>query len=495
MRPSDNFPSLSEFIGDAARLERPTGLPKSVLALRRGRGRPPTQDIWVPSTGSLTVGKYHITRGFFYAGAGLRDVFGTDIEPSLIDPALPLGTSDDYRLPMLGATLGYTTASPDARAAYLNWLANGRNDPAADIGNAFLYLIGLERRALVDPWRDEAPNVDFGGICDELESLIAVHAGKWDFIHVAARLIDCLVVSASEGLLYLRRPPRFSSCRGERFVHNVALSQAFRDGQPASLEWVLSWTMTWASPAAKWRFPGYFETLLALEFDSFPTETLLNYSPSILSTTLSLSYRPTYPGLPEFHWARPDIAVLDYCSQNNRARRVIWEMERRVADLLEPYRRHVRRKGNRPDSPEAYQTLPELLRPKQATVPSSLDTERLASLREETKRAGEVLRAIFEVDEADRSTAPIEAAARPAISGNNAIMGLDERHSQLVLQLLMRGAWTRGEVASMCSALNLMLDAALERINDAAFSSFDDSLLDGDEVITLNQELAEELQA
>ena len=44
----------------------------------------------------------------------------------------------------------YATITPTQRANYLSWLANGRVRPLTDIGYAFLFLYGLERRVVID---------------------------------------------------------------------------------------------------------------------------------------------------------------------------------------------------------------------------------------------------------------------------------------------------------------------------------------------------------
>jgi hypothetical protein len=44
----------------------------------------------------------------------------------------------------------YFEASPDQRARYLDWLAGGRVDAEIEIGYAFIFFYGLERRTLID---------------------------------------------------------------------------------------------------------------------------------------------------------------------------------------------------------------------------------------------------------------------------------------------------------------------------------------------------------
>ena len=106
---------------------------------------------WVPAGQSIEVDGRIITGGLVYVGSGEPSVDGGEIEPCLIDPALPVEWSDPdwwgetiYRLP------SYDGIDPHARAAYLSWLAHGRCAEYVYIGFVFLFYYGLERRLLAD---------------------------------------------------------------------------------------------------------------------------------------------------------------------------------------------------------------------------------------------------------------------------------------------------------------------------------------------------------
>jgi hypothetical protein len=76
-----------------------------------------------------------------YLGHNLPAVNRGTVEPALIDPALPINSAAaNCRVRMLNYWSNYSYADPSARASYLQWLANGRDDPEADIGYVFLFL-------------------------------------------------------------------------------------------------------------------------------------------------------------------------------------------------------------------------------------------------------------------------------------------------------------------------------------------------------------------
>lgn len=71
-------------------------------------------------------------------------------EASCLDTTLPSGRSYDPDTPPLPYWPRYSQITPDQRARYLSWLSTGKNKDLDEIGYAFLYFYGLERRVLID---------------------------------------------------------------------------------------------------------------------------------------------------------------------------------------------------------------------------------------------------------------------------------------------------------------------------------------------------------
>lgn len=124
-----------------------------------------------------------------------------------------------------------------------------------------------------------------------------------------------------------------------------------------------------------------------------------------------------------------------------------------------------------------------------------LDAERIAALQEDTVRVSALLSKIF-AEEADSTPAPEAPAPEPELEDEaNAPLGLDEDHSALLRLLLSRPEWTRAELEDAAADLDLMLDGAMEQINEAAFDAFDEPLFEGEDPISVNTKLLEKIEA
>ena len=60
--------------------------------------------------------------------------------------------------------------------------------------------------------------------------------------------------------------------------------------------------------------------------------------------------------------------------------------------------------------------------------------------------------------------------------------------------LLSRPEWSREELLDAAADLDLMLDGALEHINEASFDAYDSPLTEGENPITVNIEVLEKLE-
>ncbi|MEM5385975.1 TerB N-terminal domain-containing protein [Paraburkholderia phymatum] len=179
----------------------------------------------------------------------------------------------------------------------------------------------------------------------------------------------------------------------------------------------------------------------------------------------------------------------------------------------------------------------------------ALDASRIAALKEETARVSSMLADVF-VEEAHgtadaahsepiepmeaKPAAPVEVTAEqtvrdeeremlaePATSSADApqsseataseattseaaqtddetqarLLGLDDAHSSFLRLLVTRASWTRTELAAAASHLELMLDGAIEQVNEASLDHWDEPLTDGDDPVEINQEVAQRLAA
>lgn len=126
---------------------------------------------------------------------------------------------------------------------------------------------------------------------------------------------------------------------------------------------------------------------------------------------------------------------------------------------------------------------------KEASIDKStfqLDEGILAIHESDTNDAKSMLESIFAVDE------EAEQEVRPTADVNEE--GLDSPYKELFETLIAKESWPRKEVHELCSKLNIMVDGALETINDWAYDKVDAPVLDDDGDIYVDLEIVEELK-
>lgn len=205
-----------------------------------------------------------------YFGSGLASVSQAGIEPALVDLALPRDRSvQECKERYLSYWPSYSGASPQGRQAYINWLLTGMEDPEADIGYVFLYLYGLERRALHDATTNNQAKAELPAITAELERLLALYGNNRSFRSYAGTLLDMVTNASVEPRIYQQPPPPLREARELTFRHKVALGQCVSDQNPLPADWGYCWYMgapeaTLRRPAV--RCPDQFRDLFMLRY-------------------------------------------------------------------------------------------------------------------------------------------------------------------------------------------------------------------------------------
>lgn len=117
----------------------------------------------------------------------------------------------------------------------------------------------------------------------------------------------------------------------------------------------------------------------------------------------------------------------------------------------------------------------------------SLDLARIAALKKDSEHLATMLGDIFRDD-------PVpEMAPPPVATTQGNIPGLDAAHSAFAVQLLARSSWQRSELEALALGAGMMLDGALERLNEACFDAYDMPFTEGEDPIDINPELHERL--
>jgi uncharacterized tellurite resistance protein B-like protein len=99
---------------------------------------------WVGSGQSISVNGYTIRNPLTYWSKNSYP------EASCIATTLKVGDHKNTNLAPLPYWPQYSGLTPAQRGKYLSWLSRGRNDDLEEIGYAFIFFYGLERRALVE---------------------------------------------------------------------------------------------------------------------------------------------------------------------------------------------------------------------------------------------------------------------------------------------------------------------------------------------------------
>lgn len=179
---------------------------------------------WVGTGGSIKVGPYQISDPCTYVSDGEP----SQEEASCINVLLPVGRPVAEVRGTLGYWSQYFRITPDQRANYLSWLANGRKTELDDIGYAFIYFYGLERRVLVD-------NEDIETVINEVNRLMCNYSASRSFFGFASRFIAFVI--ARIGLENLPK---------ESF--DTIFEQSLKEFDDATLAVALAWLYTTSTP-------------------------------------------------------------------------------------------------------------------------------------------------------------------------------------------------------------------------------------------------------
>jgi uncharacterized tellurite resistance protein B-like protein len=121
-----------------------------------------------------------------------------------------------------------------------------------------------------------------------------------------------------------------------------------------------------------------------------------------------------------------------------------------------------------------------------------LNHERIAQLQRETAEVSALLAQVFTDDQVEEPETFVETPAS-ASEISASVAGLDLEHSAFLRLLISRVEWSRSELEAAASDMELMLDGALEHINDMAFERYDMPVTEGDDPIEINTDILEEL--
>lgn len=312
----------------------------------------PANAQWIAHGGSARVHGFD-TGDLVYVGSRLERLAGGGVEPSLIDPELPV---DPSSVNTGGAGVpywpSYSGLSPASRRAFLEWLAGGRSDRNAYIGYVFIFFYGLERRVYENLTGAGSGADELLAIAGEVARLIGIYAStSGSFSSYASALLD--FVGSIE--------PRARATHAEaRFGYGVSrelkltLGELSLAGKPIPAEYALRWLRSMRAmntPAT--RCAAEFELLFHIRYAKRFGDGMI-VKPN--KTFVDLTYRPASAGLAAVSTKQrgiPDLTVLE------RPLRELLEIATDCSSALDAFSRFLGKPGNERGSFAALALLPD----------------------------------------------------------------------------------------------------------------------------------------
>jgi hypothetical protein len=136
-------------------------------------------------------------------------------------------------------------------------------------------------------------------------------------------------------------------------------------------------------------------------------------------------------------------------------------------------------------------------------APIELDKEKIKQLQKDSEQVATLLSGIFQDEEGPVPQKP--APQKPdtqnlfpqkqdtqdaSVQNTKNRLNIDTAHSDFLNIIIERTEWQRNELNEMAKQNGFMLDGAIEMINEAAYVEFDEPLIEGEETIIINMEIA-----
>lgn len=218
---------------------------------------------WIGPQESVVIAGHTITSGCLYVGTSMSaDItFGArndptnqhadsnrwyyvnwttqhSTDPALINPDLPVAARNpDTFGQYIGYWPSYSSINPECRLAYLQWLADGKEDPNVNIGYVFLYLYGLERRIVGDMPTDR----EILTIIEEVERLRGIYSSNHSFNGYSSQLVQAakLVLTWRANAELAGTTSAIDTPDSDEIRQLIALAREMRKDTPLSFEWAM----------------------------------------------------------------------------------------------------------------------------------------------------------------------------------------------------------------------------------------------------------------
>lgn len=314
--------------------------------------------VWVTPGKTISLNGRRIVGGMLYVGSSLPPVAGyQETDPALIDP---VHRADSKRPDRRGRHIeywpSYSSIPRSSRAAYLDWLADGRDDPDIDVGYVFLFFYGLERRILVDADVADEARAEVPHLLEEIERLLSIYGEESrSFRRYATSLLQYgrLAYGLADESPRRTEVEAADSIDGARAAW--VLGRAVAQGRPLPSAAAARWAYEVASehlrtPAR--RCPDAFFRLFEVRYrEKFGSGLEVEAN----GPMLTVSHNPASAGLRKEFTHRVD-GVIDV-NELSDAREPLVSLAQSVESELEDYSRWIGRRDER-TSPAAAGLLP-----------------------------------------------------------------------------------------------------------------------------------------
>lgn len=316
---------------------------------------------WVLPGDMITVAGVAISGGYIYLGQRMKPsgqesggYYDDGSEASLIDDTCKIQpTSFYYEDSSLGYWPSFSSLSPEARGAYVSWLASDRSDPSCPIGYVFIYLYGLERKALVDSTDQNVSDAEFRNLFNEISRLRSVFNENRSFRGYSTQLLEAMSILRPNMDLVTALDSDSGFSNGMQF--KLALAKTVHEGVPVSAELALKWVINHTEYALRTPARRCAKEFAAL----FKRRYALKYGEGMVvkanKTRLRLDYTPASPSLRGVRLPVPDLPDPSALKSPVQKMMALVEI---CTDELDAYSRYLGRKGTSVNDTAAIMLLP-----------------------------------------------------------------------------------------------------------------------------------------
>ena len=272
----------------------------------------------------------------------------------IVDPDLPVATTgSDKPGQSVNHWPNYCEISPEARAAYLDWLASSRNDRRIGIGYVFMYFYGLEKRFFLDHPDDEEKEQ----LINEVYRLISMYGGNYSVQQYLGAFLDVAQI--------LTDPDNTNRFRFEQHAYELpfglryAMGKMIKERTRLNAYWVFQWYVSHPETHLDDIAKREFREFRALFTELFNERHPNGIQVKVPRRYLQLKYRAASTAfdidLTELIGDIPDVSGM------LRPLTIAREIAEKAVKALQRYSHFLTRYPDKRNSIESYTYLPRIL--------------------------------------------------------------------------------------------------------------------------------------